>query len=159
MLISNIVTITGRLDNGHKSSRHLKLSLTRICSQILTLFDFGLSAGDVAHDGAVEEQSGLRVEDLLKCMVFESPSCCQLFILNSVTDIVNIPIKHPSLYPTFVTCVCTRGTAKLFASKTRFMPFLSGLQTLSVDFSLLGPNFFACQTDESHVSSGRALAA
>ena len=89
----------------------------------------------------------------LESMVIKPPHCHQIFIINSLADVVNIPIKH--IYYTFITCVYTRGTAILFAFKTRFMPFLPGLQTLSIDFSSLGPNSFSW-TDESHVSSGRA---
>lgn len=140
----------------YHQSQHMKFSLTCIFSPTSTPLDlsstskfYGLSTGDLAHDAAEdEEQSDLQAKDLLKSMSFESPYCRQFFILNSLADAVNIPIKHLHIYGLDLLPT----TAKPFASETRFMAFL---QTLSVDASSLGPDGFAW-TDEFHVSSGRA---
>jgi len=109
-----------------------------------------LSAGDLAHDAAEdEEQSDLQAEDLLKSMSFETPYCRQFFILNSLADVVN---KHLHVYGLYLLPT----TAKPFASETRFMAFLSGLQTLSVDASSLGPDGLPW-TDEFYVKFWKGI--
>jgi hypothetical protein len=112
-----------------------------------------LSAGDLAHDTAEDEdQSDLQAEDLLKSMSFDSPYCRQFFILNSLANAVNIPIKHLHVYGLYLLPT----TAKPFASETRFMAFLSGLQTLSVDVSSLGPTGFVWP-DEFYVKFWKGI--
>lgn len=75
-----------------------------------------------------------------------SPYRHQLFVLNSFANAVNSPIKHLHIYGLYLL----PKMAKFFASSTRFMVFLSELQTLSIDVSSLGPVGFTW-TDEFNV--------
>lgn len=80
-----------------------------------------------------------------------SPYRRQLFVVNSLANAVNIPVKHLHVHGLYLLPM----TANFFASSRRFMVFLSELQTLSIHVCSLGLGF--AWTDEFYVTFWKGI--